>query len=501
MVKRVESPKTKRKGVRVKSIKKLPLVTSNLLMADVNNDCLMSVFDYLDIISLMSVCKTGERYKNLITDHVIPLKTIRFGELSPTISIQKVFKLFGKSMTRIEFAANDIQWVRPGCSPLAEFLHLIKEYCTPGKLQQLSLAGFHNCIMFVEPALLDAVRPFFTELQTFQISQSTWPHGPQYFDDFMKWIPKQNLRELNLHCMHIVGDWLSKENFPNLQNLHICMFQTNWFTAHPWFTESINHLKTYLASKPIALTNFEYLGHNRETVMVELSRYVPMVQRIGVVENTMVDNNNNNWNTVGIREKWKHLNAFTNLKEFRLKSSAPNFNNCGEIFRILAKSNTIKHLELSTGGPKQSIIDPIDVTQLRQLKNVNSLRLVDYDEANSQLMDQMAEHLTGLKECTFDVGPKKNKIRSSSMKQAPIVSLTKKARNLRCLNIDCKVTSFSAAFYKRLVKIRKEINPDEPLTICIDGGIVEKCFEDLSMRTYKPAIITLKSKAKTDQSP
>lgn len=330
---KVAVPQNKKNGVRVKGVKKQSTsvaIASNLLLSDINNDCLMSIFDYLDIVSLMSLCKTNERFKAIIVDHVVSLKTFQFRELSSRVSVQKLFELFGKSMTKITIDFDDIKIVRRGYTSLEEFLHLVMDHCTPGKLQQLTMTGFSSNSMVVNPKLFADVRKYFENLQTFQIAAN--PMGviqnSENFNAFMEWIPKQNLRELNLHSLRTLGTWFTKENFPNLQMCHICVCQSHW----PWqilnFDPLIQKVKEYLASKP-DLKIFDYGGPSRETILVELSRHLPNVQRVCVVKNMMVDDNNNNnvWNKAAIREKWKHLSEFTNLQDFALESFATNFGN------------------------------------------------------------------------------------------------------------------------------------------------------------------------------
>lgn len=250
----------------------------------------------------------------------------------------------------------------------------------------------------------------------------------------------------------------------------------------------------YIRESP-KLTTFDYVGKSQETVIVEVSRHIPNIARISTVRNMMVDqstdpnNNNNNsdgvkWNGKSYRAKWKYLNEFTNLKQFSLESHGQDFNNCGEIFRILSGRNTVEHLELVSGPICQNGDNPVDFNHVRLMTNVKSLHLIGFGRLHSDdFVGQLFENLIGLNECT---------IAGSQIKQAPIINLVENGRQLRVLNMP----SISSKFYRKLVKVRKIAHPDlidQPLVICVPKTYADVCESELSTRTYKPTIITIKS--------
>lgn len=487
-VKAVKHKARRTKSILKKGVKKVSNnwnEASTLSLDDMNDDCLMTVFEYLDTISLVRVSKTSERFKRIVTQRMIPMKMVRFSELRGVASIEKTFALFGKSMTRISIGASDIQMTHPMRSRFAELLHLLIKYCTPGKLQQLYLNGFGDGNTKTSQELWNDVQPYLENIHTLYINLP-FIQG-NFLNTLLNIIPKTKLQHLHLHKVGIIGDWLRAENLPNLQEFHICM-ACNHFVPND--TNNLNKLKAYMADKP-KLTSFSYSGKSQEALLIELSRHIPNINQIGTVLNSMFEqndvNNNNNWDDQSYRQKWKYLDAFTNLKQFSLQSFAPNFGNCGEIFRILASQNTIERLELISGYTFSNGGSPVQVTDLRQLTNVKSLILENFNRSKSDIfVDQLFEHLTQLKECTFSG--------DGTMLQSRVVNLIRLAVNLRVLNIQCKISSFSVRFYKTLIKTRiaAQQHLNQPLTICVDEDIFNYFKTELTTRSYKPAIITIK---------
>lgn len=497
MVKRsdVASAPRMSNGVRKKSLKRNTNTFSKTIITDMNDDCLTSVFEYLDTLSLMKLTKTNERLKDIVTERVIPKKMVQFDDIRRQASTCKVLELFGPSMTRISIASDDIQIARPGYSTFAEFLRLLTVYGTPGKLQQLSISGFVDTYQAIPPGLLDTVVPYLVNVHTLSIDvpkSSWWLQANGVFNQFMEHMPKHNLRQLIMHNVRHIGSWLSVASLPNLRSLHICMCG-EWERHNSNRNTNVDRLKAFIQGGPRQLTVFDYTGYGQESLLVEASKHIPTITQIGMIKNSMVYEQHtdesgtvSNWNKQGYRAKWKYLNDFVNLKRFCLESHAKDFENCGEIFRVLAGRNTVERLELLSGCLHQSGDNPVQFEHLRQMTNVHSLRLVDFGRLHSdEFVGQLFENLSELRECTID---------GSQLKQGPIINLVQTGRNLRQLNMK----SFTPKFYKKLVKIRAQLvqfEPNlkgQPLVIRVPKDIVAICEEELSNRTYKPAIVSIK---------
>lgn len=350
-----------------RSSKKIQIPSPLTSMTDINDYCLLQVFEHLDINSLMKMSKVSKRFNEIITQHIIPLRTVNFSDASVCCSTQKIFQKFGPWMTRIVIDRKDMQTVAPKSTSIAELVRLIMLHCTAGKLQYLSLTGFSGFNQN-ELDLVNAAKPYFANVHTLCIDMAGLYHSLHLVNQLFT---KENLHHLSLHNIRAVDDWLTIVALPNLKDVHICMQCDHTYHNTYYNSRNLNRLKAYIGSKP-TLTKFDYYGPNHEEILHDLSTHIPGLTQLGTIRTRIshVDDNNNN-QAQNERKMWKYLNEFAGLKEVSLQSSARNFANCGEIFRILAKRNTLEKLELlSVGTPLENSSDPIEEKDLRLLTKV-----------------------------------------------------------------------------------------------------------------------------------
>ncbi|XP_055313331.1 uncharacterized protein LOC129574839 [Sitodiplosis mosellana] len=397
-----------------RSLTKVTNTQSTTSLTDMNDDCLTSVFDYLDTANLVNLTKTNKRLNNIVTHRVIPRKIVQLDmQRSP---IRAMMKLFGGTITRISIYAHNRPSNQPCISSFAEIFHLLTVYGTPGKLQQLTINGLFDKDYEISSNEFENFRPYLENIHTLSI-------GVKYFENvyikrFMKNIPKQNLRHLSLDNIPLSSKWLSVQSLPRLRN--ICMYvKVNGQNLH-----SIgDKLTRYIAEKP-QLSTFDVVRVNvpthtfmsqmgieyelmRQHIQIELSRHVPNITQSGTAKtNSMVDQPTSvTGQSVTLanrsygKAKWEHLDNFTNLKNFSLKTHAKDFRDAGEVFRILAERNTIGYLESISGFiPRtENTSYPVQFDHLRRMTHVKSLQLVDFGRLHSDnFVGKLFENLTRL---------------------------------------------------------------------------------------------------------
>lgn len=321
---------------------------SLLQFEDMNDDCLEHMFNFLDINSLMKVCRVGKRVKNIVVNHVIPLKTIKFSDVS---SVWRAFALFGKSMTRIIVHCDDIPSTAVH-SKFSEFLRLLVKYGVPGRFLQVNLSfGGNEDGIPIE--VLSVIGPYFENVHTLNFNLMS--DYMRFFHQFMNAIPKYNLHTLSLHRVQVIGDWLVAEALPRLTNIHLCI---RWspFTALPADRTKIEELNetrliNFISNKTASLVYFDFDCLKFCRIFVEMSQRIPNIEHLGrlmwwpsIIER---ENDNGNANLAQMyREKWEFLNAYKNLKSISLASDVYDCSDLGEVFRILAVQNTIEELTL-----------------------------------------------------------------------------------------------------------------------------------------------------------
>lgn len=493
MVKRVKVPK--RYSLRLRA-QRHALSPSMLHLQDMNDDCLVHIFNFLDIKSLMKVCKVGQRAKDIVIVRVIPLRTVNFTDIS---NVRKAFALFGRSMTRIIVHSDDMQLVYPENSHFDEFLRLILEHGAPGRLQQVNLTfgGNENGISAELPGVIG---PFFENVHTLEFNLMN--DHMEFFHQFMNAIPKENLRTLKIHNIQVIGDWLAATAMPRLKEIHLCVRWSAMQYLYPATADRIRmeernelQLINFISNNPASLVRVDFDSSTQNRIFVEMSQRMPNIERLGTLmwwPGTNINNNSSLVHSQIYQEKWDHLSAFKNLKFISLQSYVLDCSDLGEVFRILAVQNTIEELALSLGWYTANGGNPVAVDDLRRLTRLKTLNLAFFsNQITREFLYKFFENLPALTKCTVS-----ESYPGQKMKQASISNVVQLARKLTVLVIYCEIDSFTPRFYKKLLKIRTSINERNDmanrLTIFFSEIPIHGCIDKLG-ENYKPSIIALKT--------
>lgn len=467
---------------------------SSLQFEDMNDDCLEHMFNFLDIDSLMKVCRVGQRVKDIVINRIIPLKTISFADVS---SVRRVFALFGKSMTRIIVHSDDMQMDYPPHSQFDKFLRLLVMYDVPGRLQQVHLT-FSGNEYGIPIDVLSVIGPYFENVHTLNFSLLN--DHMRFFLQFMKAIPKHNLHTLNVHNLQVIGDWLVAEALPRLRKIHLCV-RWGLYTAMAdrIKIEELNEtqLINFISSNSGSLVHVDFDCSKQDRIFVEMSQRMPNIEHLGTLiwRPGTAERVNDNGNAYLVRnqmyqEKWKYLNAYKNLKHIILASYVMDCLDLGEIFRILAVQNTIEGLTLSLGWHHTDGGCAIAITDLQRLSQLKTLNLFFFFNQNTtEFLSKLFENLPALTKCTI-------KSKGQKISQAFIENTIQVAQKLMVLVIYSEVDSFTPRFYKKLLEIRTSVagvnDMENRLTIYFSEISIHDCIDMLG-EDYKPSIIALKT--------
>lgn len=470
-----------------KSTARPSTLVPSLLLTDINDDCLTKILNYLDIASLIKVCKCSNRLSAVAFEHVIPFRTVDCTEFSKHGSVQKLFGALGQSITRLKFSSKDIQFTAPKHTRFMELLRLITQHGEPGLLKSFAVIFDEYAYYHLDEFPATAC-PFFGNVHSLEINL---PERCSNSERFINSFPKENLCVLKVTNLYKIDNWLRVDSLPKLRELHLVMYKHRFGSTNQG---NDVHLITYITAKP-SLTAFHYVGTNSTAIFKLVSQYIPTIERLGNIEYSPIprnDDNNNNNRPISIRERWQYLNEFKHLKFLSLDPYSPNLTDVGEVFRILANHNTIECLKLDH---MQYHIHSVAIEDLKRFTSLTSLWLVDANKRHTeQFLNELCENLTGLKSCKFSG--------NKSIQQGTIINLIERVKNLRVLDIDCKVTSFSKLFYKKMIKTREAViqnsgeslQPLEPIEVYINGAIASQCIAELGKK-YQPSIIALRAKS------
>lgn len=209
-----------------------------------NHDCLLKVFEFLDINDLMQLCKTDVHFKALILDSfLIGTKVFDWRNGLTRSSNNEILQTFGKSMKKFITNEHDFN----------EFLESVTKYCAPKKLTSvmINLTGHMTGPDMANLHTIQLSMPYFSNL--LKLSLSGYVTYINSIDEFLLALSltAKNLQQLTLYRSHLAGGWCTTSRMENLRELRIIRPYEHTF--------SISDFKSYLCSLP-QLEVFVYDG-------------------------------------------------------------------------------------------------------------------------------------------------------------------------------------------------------------------------------------------------
>lgn len=177
------------------------------LRHNLNSDCLLKIFQYLNLRDLIQLCKLDTYFYDLIASEIIAKKVIDLGVMDKRMqnnrlvvrrSTIEAFEVFGKFMKKIIIRGEDFNL----------FLSTITTYCKPDRLTEVDLE-FKLTTALSSLHLIDQSMPFFVKVLKLRLFDINSDGLYQHF--LTKLSQKSTSIEiLQLQQVDIVGGWLQK---------------------------------------------------------------------------------------------------------------------------------------------------------------------------------------------------------------------------------------------------------------------------------------------------
>lgn len=187
------------------------------LRHQLNGDCLVKIFEYLNVRDMIQLCKLDSYFGELIKSQVIAKTVINLGVLDERMpnnrsvlkrSTIETFELFGKFMRKIIIRGDDLHL----------FLSTIVKYCRPGRFTYVSLSFKLNTGLQATN-LFDQSVPFFTNLRVLRLSDIGRSGLYQLFLTKISQAAT-SITILQLHQVTVAEGWLQKMTSLRQLNLH-----------------------------------------------------------------------------------------------------------------------------------------------------------------------------------------------------------------------------------------------------------------------------------------
>lgn len=122
------------------NVKKRKLNEPTTTFEQMNDHCSLHIFQFLNIIELVQICKVNERFSGLINQFIIPRRTINCCQYRDVLKISDILEMFGKSITRITMTDKEITNINSKKSKMVTFFELLTRYGEPQILQELRMS-------------------------------------------------------------------------------------------------------------------------------------------------------------------------------------------------------------------------------------------------------------------------------------------------------------------------------------------------------------------------
>lgn len=442
----------------------------NMNLLNMNNDCLIGIFDLLDVETLYILCFVSKKIRRIIVEEVIGRKLIDFVSLGRRYSIIALLEMFGDTMTRIKVCGSFIQCRDPTLSHFEEFLSLLIRYGGKRNLIEVDFT-FYVPMILNQRLLTDSIE-YFQNIETFCFCGGL-KSEISGIDEFFTVFPFTNVRTLCLRNIVTIGNWLRSNAILSVKHLQI---------SNVFYDEE--NLRFFLA-RANGLKVFTFTpGQSRDPYQM-LRMVVQNVPNIDEIHETrdlyLVTGNNDR----------RYMKDLESLKKLSITSYHSGCHDLYEIINSLAKTNTLTSLSLSFPSSSVQMATVtgglIDSTIWKKFTNLTVLGL---SNCPKECLTILCKNVANLQEIHFN-----NYKYQYQLTQADIEIVLKNVPKLSLLKVLSRIT-FSSRFYLKLLGIKKRllkvqnVHEPYPLIIQISTIVVERLKSELQTQ-YDGKIITL----------
>lgn len=205
-------------------------IVKNCRLGKLNFDCLERIFEELCSGELINLCKINPIVCDAVIERAVSKRMIYWNDWNRIWSTETIFKEIGD---RIKYMSIGEESFGPEFSksspPFDHFLGLLVKHCEANRLCTLSL---HFDINAVDPSLLEASKPFWTNLRQLHFA-SVGRHPNVGHEQFLSTvIESTQLSSLQLENTWIKGNWLQNQNMKNIQ--HLALINSSVFDGKNW---------------------------------------------------------------------------------------------------------------------------------------------------------------------------------------------------------------------------------------------------------------------------
>lgn len=450
----------------------------NLNIYDLNDDCLIYIFEQLDIRDWLKLSMVSKRFRERVVQDIVPRKLVDFTVVRKKHVTREIFQLFGKSMKKLKISSQCVLQ-RHSHKAFEKFLRLLLKYSKPGLLKEVQLE-FRIPKKTIDIELIIQSVPYFVNVTILKLRA---PRDSEHsLEQWLGAIIHNRIHSLDLNGINPFTSKfiLNPFELKNLEHLKL-----HFIPRHN--VQSLkNNLIDFIKAKP-NLKSFSIDTIEDHQFFETISEYSSQVGCIGQipVENMSKQN---------IKTFLKSLKQFDNLKQISFHGYLDSHDIFHKIFKFLMPISTLKMITIEIEPAAKTFDFDIDFgsrSYEEKAKQIDCLHFISYD------LDMCADDYYYVFTNVFDF---KKCILSGDMgilHPDTIITIIKHRFRLEILIIDAP-TWLSKKLYKNLLYERKlvmsKMEVPKSLTIYLEPGIANKFKAGLE-KLYDPQIISIAPKS------
>lgn len=329
---RIKMDQSERGSVEIEEAKK---DSNHCRLGTLNFDCLEKIFERLSTKELIQLCALNPIVHDAFKERAVKKREIIFSEWTQIWDTETIFKEFGEWMKFTTIKSDDIDL--QACKNTTEFeyfLNLFVKHCSENRLQTLSL---HFDIGKINLDLLNAAKPFFTNLRKIHYT-SVGAQENSGQDQFFATIidSAKELESIQLENTWNKGTWLQHINMQNIQN--IALINSSIFDKKSW--------DAYFHRTPTKIKRFAWINTTIPNYILceQMVRNCPNLEHLIDIQHSVPDAYLRD--DVFLLNRFNYVSAAKNLKCTRVTSYMRSGQDLIGLFVAIAQENTIQYLSI-----------------------------------------------------------------------------------------------------------------------------------------------------------
>lgn len=448
---------------------------------------LIEIFDKFSVIELVNLCDTSPQFRNLIVNRVVSRKLIDLAQLRlKDISTVKVFKLFGKTMTKVKVSVDDlpadIDYIMEGYSKTDVILKLFIDYGKRQTLTELDLECDFNDFTGHTAQLLHDIVPYFEKitnlrLKNYQTTQNKRSNG---WCAYLTRFSFKELESLELDHIFTDGHWLYTSSIESLQRMRMIDSEIENIDCFKKLITNNRNFKSFSFDSKVKVLQ-SVAGFVKSDKYYEvIANFAPHIEEIGTIIDVY---------RMGYEDLFHpkpYLKEFNNLKSIQVTSV--NGLNLRGLFYGFTEENALETLKINFVKSYRNDFFLLPDELLQKFANLSNLHLINVNNISDtqRFMPNFLSKIPKLTECHV----------TGNVSKSILELILHSAKNLRFLYVESNAFRKTAAkeFYSSLIRVRKGAQGIQctPLTIYFDEVTVNN-WRDKIGDSYDGKIIHIQS--------